>query len=190
MARGFILKESLTKDTLLKIAAVGFIVVAALSSPYFLHMVAKKYFKEKTIDAARKRSRKLRELQKRKLLDFKEMPDSSVKITLSHQGKNLVRQYKLEEMSIVKPKLWDKKWRIITYDIPISKNQASNSFRKKMRDLGLYQLQKSIWVSPYECLNEMEFLCVIFDINMDECVYYFKASEIPREREVKKFFNL
>lgn len=190
MARGFLLKENLTKDTLLKIAALGFITVAALTSPYFLHAIARGYFKEKTNDAAQKRARKLRELQKRKLLEFKEIPDGSIKITLSHLGKNLIRQYKLEEMTLIKPKLWDKKWRLVTYDIPVSKNKASDSFRKKMKDLGLYQLQKSIWVSPYDCLEEMEFLCAIFDINIDEYVYYFKTSEIPKEKEIKKFFHL
>ena len=190
MAKGFILKDNLTKDTLLKVAAFGFIAVAALTSPYFLHTVARGYFKEKTKEMRLKRARKLRELQKRKLLEFKEMSDGSVKITLTHLGKKLVRQYKLEEMAIAKPKQWDRKWRIIIYDIPISKSNARDVFREKIKKLGLYQLQKSIWVSPYECLPEIEFLCSIFDIDMDNCVYYFKTPEIPKEKQIKKYFSL
>ena len=190
MAKGFVLRDNLTKDTLLKIAGFGFLTVAAITSPYFLHMIVRGYFKDKTGELAKKRARKLRELQKRKLLEFREMPNGSVKITLSHLGKNLVRQYKLEEMVIIKPKQWDKKWRVIIYDIPQKQREASNAFRKKISDLGLYQLQKSVWVSPYECLPEIEFLCAIFDIDINNCVYHFKTDEIPKMAEIKEFFNL
>jgi len=153
-------------------------------------MIVKGYFKDETGELARKRARKLKELQKRKLLEFKEMPDGSIKINLSHLGKNLIRQYKLEEITIIKPKQWDKKWRIITYDIPHSQQRASQALSKKLRELQLYQLQKSIWVSPYECLGEIEFICTVFDINIGNCIRYFRTSEIPKEKEIKDFFNL
>jgi DNA-binding transcriptional regulator PaaX len=188
MARGFLLKNNLTKDTLLRIALLGILTVAAVSSPYFLHIAVKGYFKEKTKEMAKKRARKLRELQKRRLIEFKEMSDGSVKIILTHLGKNLVRQYKLEEMKLVKPQKWDKKWRMIIYDIPHRHQKASNAFREKLKQLGLYQLQKSVWVSPYECLAEIEFLCSVFDIDINNHIYYFRTEEIPKEKEIKKFF--
>lgn len=190
MARGILLKNNLTKDTLLKLAVFGLVTVAAATSPYFIHRIVKQYFKEKTKEMSVRRSRKLRELQKRKLIEFKELSDGTIKITLSHLGKNLVRQYKLEGMKIKKPKRWDGMWRVIIYDIPQKQRKASNAFRMKIRELGLYQLQKSVWVSPYECLAETEFLCSVFDINIDECIYYFKTKEIPQEKEIKKFFHI
>ncbi len=190
MARGFLSKDNLTKDTLLRLAEIGIFTVAAATSPYFLHRVIKQYFKEKGGELAQKRARKLKELQKRKLVDFREVADGSVKITLSHLGKNLIRQYKLEDMRIKKPKHWDKQWRIIIYDVPVYQNKARDAFRQKIKNLGLYPLQKSIWVTPRECLSEIEFLCGVFEINMDNNIYYFKASEIPKEKEVKKFFHL
>ena len=190
MPKGFLLKNNLTKDTLLRLAAAGFFTLAAVTSPYFLHTVVKGYFKEKTKELAAKRAKKLKELQGRKLIEFKELSDGSIRITLSHLGKNLVRKYKLEEMKINKPLKWDQKWRIISYDIPNNQRKASNALRQKLKDLKLYKLQKSIWVSPYECIEELEFLCSIFDINIDNHVFYFKTTEIPKETEVKKFFNL
>ena len=190
MAKGFVLKDNLTKDTLLKLSIIGLCTVAAATSPYFLHIVAKEYFKDKIKEQVRKRARKLKELQRKKLIEFEELSDGSVQIILSHLGKKLIRQNKLEEMKIEKPKNWDKKWRIIIYDIQHKQRKASNAFRKKLQELGLYQLQKSVWISPYECIAEIEFLCSIFDININEFVYYFKTSEIPEEKEIKKFFNL
>jgi len=190
MAKGFVIKDNLTKDTLLKIAAMGMISLAALTSPYFLHTIARGYFKEKTKELIRKRAKKLRELQKRKLIEFQEKSDGSVKIVLAHLGKTLVRQYQLENMTITKPQRWDKNWRWIIYDIPANQKKACDALRIKLKKLGLYQLQKSIWVHPYEFMAELEFLCGVFEINMDKYMYYFKTPAISNEKEIKKFFGL
>ena len=186
MSKGIMLKNNITKETLLKIAEVGIFTLAAASSPYFLNKIIKKYFKDKF----EQRSRKLRELQKRKLIDINEGENGMIKVTLSHSGKNLIRQYKLEEMEIKKPLKWDRQWRIIIYDIPQQLKKASNEFRKKIRELGLYQLQKSIWISPYDCVSELEFLCAVFEIPIEDCVYCFKTKEVPKEANIKNFFGL
>ncbi|MDD5430887.1 MAG: hypothetical protein PHP03_01540, partial [Candidatus Pacebacteria bacterium] len=164
MARGFILKDNLTKDTLLKIASFGLLTVAAISSPYFLHQLVKEYFKDNR-KLAEKRARKIKDLQKRKLVEFKKMADGSVRVVLSQSGKFLTKLYQLEDMKIEKPQKWDGFWRILIYDIPNSKKNASLAFSRKIRSLGLYQLQKSAWVYPYDFLPEIEFLCATFEIN-------------------------
>jgi|SRR3989344_1735181 len=189
MPRGFGLKNNLTKDTLIKIATIGAITLVAATSPYFLHRLVKEYFKEDGV-FARKRAKKLREAQKRKLLEFKELGNGSVRITLSHLGKKLVRQYKLEDMKLVRPKRWDGFWRVLIYDIPTYQKKASHAFSKKLRDMGLFQLQKSIWVFPYDCIAEIEFLCSVFEIDMNECVFCFKTPEIPQVSQIRKYFNL
>jgi DNA-binding transcriptional regulator PaaX len=190
MARGFVRKNNLTKETLLKIAAIGALTLAVSTSPYFLHRLVNAYFKDKTGKARRARAKKLREMEKHKLINFKELGNGTVRIELSHKGKNLVRQYNLENMKLQKPKHWDGQWRIVIYDIPTHQKRASNAFRQKLRQLGLFPIQRSVWVSPYECLSEIEFLATVFDIDIDRCVCYFLAKNIPREKEIKEFFSL
>ena len=80
-------------------------------------------------------------------------------------------------------------WRVIIYDIPVAQRKASNAFRQKIRAMGLFQLQRSVWVSPYECLSEIEFIATVFDINIDRCICYFKTKNIPKEKEIKKHFD-
>lgn len=189
MARGFLKSKSFTKDTLLTLATIGVVAIAA-TSPYFLHRLAKAYFKDKTKKIIAARSRKLRELEKRKLIAFKELGGGTVQIELTHRGKHLVRLYTLEEMRLKKPPQWDGYWRVMIYDIPSSQRIASNAFREKLRDLGLFRLQRSVWVSPYECLGEIEFLATVFEINIDHCICYFKTKEVPHEKELRKFFDL
>lgn len=184
------MSNGLTKDTLLKIAEVGLFVVAATSSPYFLHRLAKNYFKDKSIKEIRRRSRALKDLNRKRIIDFKELEDGSIKIVISQAGKNVIRQYKLDDMKIAKPKKWDDQWRIVIYDIPQKFRKSSDAFRRKIRELGMYQLQKSIWVYPYECIKELDFLCAIYGIPLDDCILYFKTKELPKEKEIKDFFNL
>lgn len=182
--------NNLTKDTILKLALGGMFVLVAVTSPYFLHQVAEGYFKEKIKKFIYARARKLKALEKKKIISFRELENGQIKIELTHKGKLLVRQYRLEDMKINKPKIWDKKWRVIIYDIPHHHKKARDAFRLKLNNLGLYPLQKSVWVSPYECLTEIEFLCGVFDIDLNNYVYYFTTSELPKEREIKKWFGL
>ena len=181
------MSNNLTKDTLLKIISLGLITVAATSSPYFLHRLAKNYFKDKNLSDIRKRSRILSDLNKKKLLDFKELQDGSIKIVISQAGKNIVQQYKLDDMKIAKPNNWDRQWRIVIYDIPQKFRKASDVFRRKIRELGMYQLQKSIWVYPYDCFKELDFLCAVYGIPLEDCILYFKTKELPKEKEIIGF---
>mgnify|MGYP001609444308 CR=1 FL=1 len=190
MARGFIKRENLTRDTLAVIAALGILTIAVTVSPYFLNEVSKVFFKDKSLAKRRARAKKLRELEKRRLISFKELGGSKVKIELTKGGQKLVRTYDLDQMQLSKPKKWDGFWRIITYDIPNSKRRASDAFREKLRSLGLFQLQKSVWVSPFECLAEIEFLTTVFEIEVGRYIHYFKTKEVPLEGEIRDFFEL
>ncbi len=180
----------LTKNTVLKIALGGAFILVSINSPYFLSQIAQNYFKEKNKRAIYARARKLKELEKKKIVSFKEIENGKVKIELTHKGKLFAREYNLDNLKLNKPKIWDRKWRIIMYDIPDYNKKARDAFRSRIKQLGLYPIQKSVWVSPYDCLPEIEFLCAVFDIDMNNHVYQFTTTEIPKEREIKKWFNL
>ncbi|TRZ64211.1 MAG: hypothetical protein D4Q79_02130 [Spirochaetia bacterium] len=181
---------ALTKDTILKIALGGAFVLVSITSPYFLNQVAKNYFKEKDRKAIYARTRKLKELEKKKIVSFKELKNGKIKIELTHKGKLFAREYNLDNLKLNKPKTWDKKWRVIIYDIPDYHKKARDAFRFKIKQLGLCPLQKSVWVSPYDCLPEIEFLCAVFDIDMNSHVYQITTTKIPKEREIRKWFDL
>ncbi|MBI4095062.1 MAG: hypothetical protein HY435_02625 [Candidatus Liptonbacteria bacterium] len=188
--RRLLTKTTFTKDTLLRIAAIGILTIAAGTSPYFLHRIVKTYFKDKVRKMQRARAKKLRELERRKLVRIEELPDGKVRIELTHRGKQLVRTYDLEHMKLTAPKRWDGSWKVVIYDIPASQKKASNAFREKLKQLGLFPLQRSVWISPYDCLREIEFLATVFEIDMDKCICYFSTKDVPREKEMRKFFNL
>lgn len=190
MLTGYWKINTLTKDTILKLALGGAFILVSITSPYFLHRIAENYFKEKNKKAIYARARKLRELEKKKIVSFKELSDGKIKIELTHKGNLIAREYNLNNLKLNKPKIWDKKWRVIMYDIPDYHKKARDAFRHKIREMGLYPIQKSVWVSPYDCMPEIEFLCAVFDIDINSHVYQITTTSIPNERAIKKWFDL
>lgn len=182
-------KDNLVKDTLLGIAAAGVILVAFSLSPNFFSYVARSYFKEKDKKRIRARALRLKDLERRKLVAFKELGGGKVRIEITRKGKLLVRKYDLDNVKLKVPRKWDGFWRVIIYDIPLHQRKASNAFREKIRQMGLFQLQRSVWISPYDCIAELEFITSVFEIDMDRCICHFKTKEIPREEELKNHFD-
>ncbi len=47
---------------------------------------------------------------------------------------------------ITKP--WDKKWRLVTFDIPEKERDKRDKLRYQLEELGLKHFQRSVWISP------------------------------------------
>ncbi|MEK7137983.1 MAG: hypothetical protein AAB787_00595 [Patescibacteria group bacterium] len=190
MAKGFVVRNNLTKETLLMIASVGAATLVTAVAPGLFVAFSEIYFKDRNKKVVYERARKLRELEKKKLVSFKELRNGEVRIKLTHRGKILVRQYNLENIRLNKPKKWDGKWHILMYDIPSTKRKESDAFRYKVKQLGLYQLQKSVWVAPYDFMPEIEFIATIFEIDINKHIFHLVAKEIPKEREIREVFGV
>ncbi len=63
-------------------------------------------------------------------------------------GRNKIRSYIFSEEN------WDKKWRIVIFDIPEDKKNDRDYFRYKLKELGFKKLQKSVWVCPFDIIDE------------------------------------
>lgn len=58
----------------------------------------------------------------------------------------------------------------------------------KLRELGFYPLQKSVWVHPFPCEDEILFIAGIFRI--ERFIDILIAESVLNEDKIKKFFNL
>lgn len=190
MAKGFLVRDNLTKDTLLVIASVGAATLVAAVAPNVFVALARLYFKDKARKAVYERARKLKELERKKLISFRELKNGEVRIELTYRGKILVRQYNLDNIRFNRPQKWDGKWHILMYDIPSSKRKASDAFRHKIRQLGLFQLQKSVWVFPHDFMPEVEFIATIFEIDINKHIFHVVTKEIPKEKEAREVFGV
>ena len=48
------------------------------------------------------------------------------------------------------------------FDIPEFKKSARETLRKRLKKLGFFQFQKSVWIYPYPCEQEIDFISEVF----------------------------
>jgi len=131
--------------------------------------------------------RSLKSLEKQGLVEIrKDEEEATVRIT--KLGEQKVLKYALESFEIVKPLVWDGKWRLIIYDISAKKEYFQQLFRKTIKKLGLYQLQHSVYLTPFACQKQIGFLREYFGIK-DEVVYLV-VEKLENDKKYKRYFDL
>ncbi len=133
-------------------------------------------------------SRAIKVLYQSKLVSEKENSDGSTTLVLTEAGKQKALTYTVDEMEIKKPKVWDKKWRFVLYDIHDSLKPVRDAFRDHIKQLGFYEFQRSVFIHPYDCKNEIDFLIELHDIR--HSVRLVTATEIDNEPHLKEIFSL
>lgn len=127
------------------------------------------------------------QLYKSRLLEARENKDGTSTFILSGKGKARALTYRFEEMRIQTGK-WDGKWRLVVFDVPEKKKPAREALRRKLRELGFYELQKSVFVFPFECRDEIDFVIEFFD--MRPYVRYGVLEDIDNDAHLRKIFEL
>ncbi|TSC95130.1 MAG: phenylacetic acid degradation operon negative regulatory protein [Parcubacteria group bacterium Licking1014_1] len=113
--------------------------------------------------------------------------DGTVTIIITDKGKLKALTYHFERMAIEK-KNWDGKWRIIGFDVPEKVRWGRDALRDKIKKLGFYELQKSVFIFPYNCKNEIDFIIEFFEIR--KYVRFGILETIDNERHLKEIFKL
>jgi CRISPR-associated endonuclease Cas2 len=174
------------KDILL-ILAVGTLVAASIIMPGLPKAVSYFIPKEWERYERKKLRRTIKRLRDQKLISVTEKNDEQI-LTLTEKGKKKVLKFKIDDLTLKKPKKWDRKWRMVIFDIPNNKKAARDLFRGKLKELGLYKLQESVFVHPYPCQGEIEFLRQIW--NIQNYVKILEVSKAEEENWLKNHFGL
>lgn len=109
-------------------------------------------------------------------------------IKLTEQGKLKCLSYKLETMAIQPPPQWDHKWRLIIYDISKFRTRQQHMFRRMLKKLKMLPLQRSVYLTPYPCKNEIAFLREYFGV--EEEVLYIIVDQLENQEAYQKYFGL
>jgi len=131
--------------------------------------------------------KEIRNLYRSKMVGKKENPDGSYTIALTEKGKLKALTYHFQKMKIEGEK-WDGKWRLVVFDIPEKIRGGRRALREKIKELGFRELQKSVWIFPYECKDEIDFIVEFFDLR--KYVRFATLESIDNELHLKKIFNL
>ncbi len=132
--------------------------------------------------------RAIRGLYQSKLISEKQNSDGTITMVLTEKGKQKALTYDLDKMEIKKPKVWDKKWRMVVFDIPEKRKKYREAIRYHLKNLEFYEFQKSVFVHPYDCKDEIDYLIEFYDIR--KFVRFIIADSIDNELHLKQNFGL
>ncbi|MFZ2303795.1 MAG: hypothetical protein WAV98_03350 [Minisyncoccia bacterium] len=177
-------RGELAKEILKGLAMGGFIVMC-LAMPNLAQVVD--LFKPKNSRDRYRVGQAVKRLQKNNMIRIVNHNGHEV-VELTSQGKKKVLDYDLENMQLETKKKWDGKWRIVMFDIPQTKKKARDAVSYKIKEIGMYPIQKSVFVFPHPCKDEIDFVGGIFGVR--ENIIYIEATHIDGAEKVKRHFKI
>lgn len=170
---------------ILKSLVVGGLFITVLALPGLAQIYT--LFQPKNAKERYRIKRTVSALQKQKTITIYKKDGKEI-VEITQKGKKQVLAYNLENIEIKKQKQWDGFWRIIIFDIPENKKQARNAINKMLNKMHFYPLQKSTFILPYPCKEEVDFIGEYFGVRKN--IIYIKAKEVESSRQLKKYFEL
>ena len=102
------------------------------------------------------------------------------------------KQLELEQqkaaLRLQKNKRWDKRWRVIIFDIPERRRGVRGRLRAIMQECGFVRLQDSVWVYPHDCEELMVLLKA--ELKAGSFVLYMVVEKIENDLWLKNHFSL
>ena len=98
--------------------------------------------------------------------------------------KNIIKDKK------TKNKKWDKKWRMIIFDIPELSSRERRFLRLELKWMGFKELQKSAWIFPYDVEKELLALLKLWKMDFEGDIRFLKIEKMIEEGDIKKYFKI
>ena len=106
-------------------------------------------------------------------------------VRLTEQGK---LKALLDAFDTEKPKKWDKKWRVVVYDIPESVSALRFQLLHQLRQLGFRKLQASVYIGP-NAFNEAAMEYLRYSGLMDY-IRIMTVERLDSDADLRKIFKL
>jgi DNA-binding transcriptional regulator PaaX len=179
-----------TKD-ILQFLGIGGVLIAAVIAPNAVQAFGfllkdKEYVSWEKFNKSRVRQY-VGQMEKQNLIK-RSIKNSQRCYILTDKGRRFVLKQDINKLQLNRPKKWDGRWRVVIFDIPERKKVARDALRQKFTKLGMFQLQKSVFVYPFDCKKEVDFVSDYFDVAND--ILYLEARVYEAEKQLRNFFNL
>ena len=132
--------------------------------------------------------RVIRNLYSSRLIDTKDSSDGTTTMVLTEFGKKHALTYQIDAITISPMNKWDRKWRIVMFDVPEKHKRARDALSRSLKRMGFAQLQKSVFVHPFECSKVTMFVAEFF--NVRQYIRHVLADHIDNEALLKKKFHI
>lgn len=100
----------------------------------------------------------------------------------------LILQIESEKTAMMKKRKWDRRWRVVIFDIPERRKNIRDRLRLFMSEYGFVRLQDSVWIYPYDCEDLIALAKANFKIGAD--VLYMIVERLERDKYLREHFGL
>ncbi len=174
-------------DGLIRLVAIGSITAVALLAPNALQLLDKplqNYFKKLDARARQREMKRILSYMKRSGLVTENYEHG---LRISKKALKRLKHADLETITIKNQPKWDKRWRVIFYDIPEKQKNSRNQLAFKLRSLDCQQLQRSVWVHPFPCEDEINAVAIAYGV--ETFITYLETTHINNEKALIKRFE-
>lgn len=112
--------------------------------------------------------------------------DTIVKST--QKGKSKLKYYLLSSEVSTISGTWNQKWYLVTFEIPDKHKVARNKLIITLKEFGLVNYSKGIWLSPYDIRKPVKNLAS--QLGVAQFINFIVASHIDRQSKFKRKFNI
>lgn len=109
-------------------------------------------------------------------------------LELTAKGESEIALLERTNYQLPKPRRWDKKWRILIFDIPEKRRWLRDRVRATLIAIGFKRLQYSVFIYPYDCEDVVALLKADFKIGKD--LLYMIVDELENDRHLCERFGL
>ena len=109
-------------------------------------------------------------------------------LRLTAKGEMKLKMFEAQEFRSRPTKQWDRKWRVLIFDIPNYRKGLRDRVRNTLRMIGFLHLQHSVWAYPYDCEDLVALLKADFKIGKD--MLYMIVEEMEGDHALKKQFDI
>lgn len=106
---------------------------------------------------------------------------------ITEKGKRML-QMETEKIAIAKKRRWDRRWRVVIFDIPERRRSVRASIRRFMQEYGFVRLQDSVWIYPYDCEDLIALAKANFRVGAD--VLYMIVERLEQDKHLREHFGL
>lgn len=146
-----------------------------------------KYFMPRNSQDRWKVKRSFVQLEKKGLIKRKTTNGEDY-YSLTLLGNDRAKKYRLHSMKIVPQKKWDGSWRLVMFDVPEDRKMARRGINLVLKKLGCMQYQKSVFITPFPCKKEIDFVGECFDVR--KYIRIITAHEVEGVEQIKKAFKV
>lgn len=176
-------KGELACDVLKAIGLTG-LLVAGLVAPGIAHVFPKSLKRRYSMPSMRSA---VRRLDKKGWILVRETA-KGLKVTLSERGRLALFEYELGLKRLPRKTTWDRKWRVLIFDIAETRRTVRQKIRRSLIHFGFHRLQDSVWVYPFECREVLQLLRVKHQAQSE--ALYLLVEKLDNDRWLRRHFDL